>query len=64
MAGRRRRICRTGEDCELIAKLAADKEKRETFSRIAKQLRSMAAEVRPDIAARLAKTADSEKAAS
>jgi SepF-like predicted cell division protein (DUF552 family) len=52
------------EDCELIARLATDKEKRETFSRIAKQLRNMAAEIRADVAARLAKTPASEKAAS
>jgi hypothetical protein len=52
------------EDCELIARLATDKEKRETFSRLARQLLSMAAEVRADIAVRLAKAPDSEKAAS
>jgi SepF-like predicted cell division protein (DUF552 family) len=40
------------EDCELIARLAAEPSKRETFKRIAKQLRDMAAELRADIAAR------------
>jgi hypothetical protein len=40
------------EDCELIARLATDPGKRETFKRIAKQLREMAAELRADIAAR------------
>ena len=40
------------EDCELIARLAADKAKRQTFSRIAKQLREMAAELKADISAR------------
>ena len=52
------------EDCELIARLATDKEKRDTFTRLARQLRSMAAEVRGDIAVRLAKASDSVKAAS
>jgi SepF-like predicted cell division protein (DUF552 family) len=42
------------EDCELIARLATDRAKRETFSRIAKQLREMAAELMADIAARSA----------
>jgi hypothetical protein len=42
------------EDCDLIARLATDKEKRETFSRIARQLRGMAAELRAEIAVRLA----------
>jgi SepF-like predicted cell division protein (DUF552 family) len=40
------------EDCELIARLATDRAKRETFGRIAKQLREMAAELRADIAVR------------
>jgi SepF-like predicted cell division protein (DUF552 family) len=43
------------EDCELIARLATDRAKRETFSRIAKQLREMAAELMADIAARSAR---------
>jgi putative N-acetylmannosamine-6-phosphate epimerase len=42
------------EDCELIARLATDRAKRETFSRIAKQLREMAGELMADIAARSA----------
>ena len=37
------------EDCELIARLATDKDKRETFSRIAKQLRGMAEELKAEI---------------
>ncbi|MBR1193863.1 hypothetical protein JQ634_34250 [Bradyrhizobium sp. AUGA SZCCT0240] len=37
------------EDCELIARLATDKDKRETFSRIAKQLRGMADELKAEI---------------
>ncbi|TCU78839.1 hypothetical protein EDE08_101621 [Bradyrhizobium sp. R2.2-H] len=41
------------EDCDLIARLAADQEKRETFGRIAKQLREMASELSAEIAARL-----------
>ena len=52
------------EDCELIARLATDMEKRGTFARLARQLRSMASEVRADIAVRLAKASDPEKAAS
>jgi SepF-like predicted cell division protein (DUF552 family) len=40
------------EDCELIARLATDKEKRETFSRIAKQLRGMADELKGEILGR------------
>jgi hypothetical protein len=39
------------EDCELIPRLATDKAKQETFSRIAKQLRNMAAELKADISA-------------
>ncbi len=31
------------EDCELIARLATDQEKRKTFGRLARQLRAMAA---------------------
>jgi len=42
------------EDCDLIARLATDPDKRQTFSRIATQLREMAAELRSDIAARSA----------
>ena len=37
------------EDCELIARLATDPSKRQTFKRVAKQLREMAAELRADI---------------
>ena len=37
------------EDCELIARLATDSDKRETFSRIAKQLRGMADELKAEI---------------
>ena len=40
------------EDCTLIARLATDKNKRETFARIARQLRGMAVELQADIAAR------------
>jgi putative N-acetylmannosamine-6-phosphate epimerase len=43
------------EDCELIARLATDRVKRETFSRIATQLHEMAAELMADIAARSAR---------
>jgi hypothetical protein len=43
------------EDCELIARLATDSDKRETFGRIAKQLRGMAAELKAEIAARSVK---------
>ena len=39
------------EDCELIARLATEQDKRQTFSRIATQLREMAAELRAEIAA-------------
>jgi SepF-like predicted cell division protein (DUF552 family) len=46
------KLLANAEDCELIARLATDKSKRETFARIAKQLREMAAELKGDIAAR------------
>jgi SepF-like predicted cell division protein (DUF552 family) len=46
------KLLTNAEDCELIARLATDKSKRETFARIAKQLREMAAELKSDIAAR------------
>jgi len=42
------------EDCDLIARLATDRAKRETFARIAKQLRVMADELKADIAVRSA----------
>jgi hypothetical protein len=38
------------EDRELIARLATDLTKRENFSKIAKQLREMAADLREDMA--------------
>jgi SepF-like predicted cell division protein (DUF552 family) len=46
------KLLTNAEDCELIARLAADKSKRETFTRIAQQLRQMATELKADIAAR------------
>jgi len=46
------KLLTNAEDCTLIARLATDKTKRETFTRIAKQLREMAAELQADIAAR------------
>jgi hypothetical protein len=39
-------------DCDLIASLAADLKKRATFRRIAEQFRTMAAELRREIAVR------------
>lgn len=44
------KLLTNAEDCTLIARLATDKQKRETFARIAKQLREMAAELEADIA--------------
>jgi hypothetical protein len=41
-------------DCELIARLATDKEMRETFGRIAKRLREMATELDQQVSARFA----------
>jgi hypothetical protein len=49
------KLLTNAEDCELIARLATDKSKRETFSRIAAQLRDMAAQLRIEIAARTPK---------
>jgi len=49
------KLLTNAEDCELIARLATDKSKRETFSRIAVQLREMAAELKAEIAARVPK---------
>ena len=46
------KLLTNAEDCELIARLATDKSKRETFGRIANQLRDMAAQLQADIAAR------------
>jgi SepF-like predicted cell division protein (DUF552 family) len=46
------KLLTNAEDCTLIARLATDKSKRETFTRIATQLREMAAELQADIAAR------------
>ena len=46
------KLLTNAEDCTLIARLASDKNKRETFARIAKQLRQMAVELQADIAAR------------
>ena len=49
------KLLTNAEDCTLIARLATDKDKSETFSRIAAQLREMAAELQADIAARTPK---------
>ena len=46
------KLLTNAEDCELIARLASDKSKRETFSRISRQLREMASDLKADIAAR------------
>lgn len=46
------KLLTNAEDCTLIARLATDKAKRDTFARIARQLREMAAELQADIAAR------------
>jgi SepF-like predicted cell division protein (DUF552 family) len=46
------KLLTNAEDCELIARLATDKGKRETFGRIARQLREMASDLKVDIAAR------------
>ena len=46
------KLLTNAEDCTLIASLAADKTKRETFSRIARQLREMAMDLQADIAKR------------
>ena len=46
------KLLTNAEDCTLIARLATDTNKRETFARIAKQLREMAAELQADITAR------------
>ena len=46
------KLLTNAEDCTLIARLATDKSKRDTFARIAKQLREMAAELQVEIAAR------------
>ncbi len=51
------KLLTNAEDCDLIARLATDKSKRETFARIAKQLREMAAELKADIAVRSEATA-------
>jgi hypothetical protein len=42
------------EDCDLIAKLATDKMKRETFKKLAIQLRSAATDIEAVIAQRIA----------
>ncbi len=52
------------EDCSLIARLAADKKKRETFHRLSAQLREMAAELEVEIAARLRMLPESSPGAS
>ena len=46
------KLLTNAEDCTLIARLATDKNKRETFARIARQLREVAADLQADIAAR------------
>jgi hypothetical protein len=42
------------EDCDLIGRLATDQTKRETFRRLASQLRDMAAELEVVIATKIA----------
>jgi hypothetical protein len=44
------KLLTNAEDRELIARLATDLTKRENFSKIAKQLREMAADLREDMA--------------
>lgn len=46
------KLLTNAEDCTLIARLATDKNKRETFARIVRQLREVAAELQADIVAR------------
>ena len=48
------KLLTNAEDCELIAHLAMDLTKRETFSKISKQLREMAAELQAEIASKQA----------
>jgi len=47
------------EDCELIAKLATDIQKRAFFARLAKSMRSLARDVEQQIAAKTANSNDS-----
>jgi hypothetical protein len=42
-------------DCDLISRLATDKEKRDLFRKLAADLRSMAKEIEAEIASRVAK---------
>lgn len=46
------KLLTNAEDCSLIARLATDKNKRETFARIAGQLREIARELQAEIADR------------
>jgi hypothetical protein len=48
------KLLTNAEDCELIARLATDLTKRDTFSKISKQLREMAAELQAEIAGKQA----------
>lgn len=49
LVARREKLSAEVEDCELIAKLAADQNKRETFKRIASQLKELVADLDAEI---------------
>lgn len=50
LASRREKLLLDASDCDLIAKLATEPEKRLTFARLAKDLKQMADELGEEIA--------------
>jgi hypothetical protein len=58
LTAKREKFLQEAADCELIGNLAADVNKRETFRRLAKQLRQLADDVAAEIAARDGKDAE------
>lgn len=49
LVARREKLSAEAEDCELISRLATDQRKRETFKRLAIQLKAMVADLDAEI---------------
>jgi hypothetical protein len=52
LKAQREKLLVNAADCDLIANLASDPKKRETFRRLSTQLKKLAAEIDAEIAAR------------
>jgi hypothetical protein len=57
LRAQREKLLTNAADCDLIASLATDMKKRQTFSKLAKDLKQLAADIDAEIAAREGKDA-------